>query len=180
MSVRKEIESAESYVIEGRWATPERPPMWRTKTVPATTAASLRDRCALTDAEWEQIEALIPPAKRGGSKRTVMLREVVTGLMYVLSTGCQWRAIPSDLLLCSTLFDYSDLWNWTARSIGSMTPSMANAGRAEREASPTASVIDSRSVKSAEKGGRRDPNGYDAGKKIKGKKRHILVHTVAC
>ena len=54
----------------------------------------------------------IPPAKHGGDKRTVNMREVVNGLMYILSTGCQWRAIPKDLPPRSTLYDYFDLWNW--------------------------------------------------------------------
>ncbi|MBB4200035.1 transposase [Rhodoblastus sphagnicola] len=55
---------------------------------------------------------LIPPAKRGGRKRSVDLREIVNGLMYVLSTGCQWRYVPKDLPPRSTLFGYFDLWNW--------------------------------------------------------------------
>jgi transposase len=66
----------------------------------------------LTDEEWWHIEPLIPPAKRGGRKRSVEPREIVNGLMYVLSTGCQWRYVPKDLPPKSTLFDYFDLWNW--------------------------------------------------------------------
>ena len=57
-------------------------------------------------------EPLIPPGRRGGDKRTVIMREVVNGLMYILSTGCQWRAIPKDLPPRSTLYDYFDLWSW--------------------------------------------------------------------
>ena len=70
----------------------------------------------LTDAEWAHVAPLVPPAKRGGNRRHVDEREVVNGLMYILSTGCQWRAIPKDLPACSTLYGYFDLWNWMARS----------------------------------------------------------------
>jgi len=69
----------------------------------------------LTDGEWAYVEPLIPPAKSGGNKRRIDVREVMNGIMYVLSTGCQWRAIPKDLPARSTLFDYLDLWSWTAR-----------------------------------------------------------------
>ena len=63
-----------------------------------------------TNGNWS--EPLIPPGRRGGDKRTVIMREVVNGLMYILSTGCQWRAIPKDLPPRSTLYDYFDLWSW--------------------------------------------------------------------
>ena len=72
----------------------------------------LRYPSDLTDEEWALIAPLIPPAKRGGNKRTVDVREVANGLMYVLSTGCQWRAIPKDLPPRSTVYDYFDLWTW--------------------------------------------------------------------
>ena len=72
----------------------------------------LRYPSDLTDDEWDLVEGLIPPGKRGGDKRTVIMREVVNGLMYILSTGCQWRAIPKDLPPRSTLYDYFDLWSW--------------------------------------------------------------------
>ena len=150
----------------------------RRKTALATTAAACAIRSDLTDEEWALIEPHIPPAKRGGNKRTVKLREVVNGLMYILSTGCQWRAIPKDLPPRSTLYDYFDLWSWDGtldRIHHALYVECRE--RAEREASPTAAIIDSQSVKSAEKGGPHDPHGYDAGKKIKGKKRHILVDT---
>ena len=81
------------------------------------------------------------------------LREVVNGLMYILSAGCQWRAIPKDLPPRSTLYDYFDLWNWDGtldRIHDALYVECRE--RAEREASPTAAIIDSQSVKSAEKG----------------------------
>ncbi len=97
---------------------------------------------------------VIPPAKRGGNKRSVDLREVVNGLMYILSAGCQWRAIPKDLPPRSTLHDYLNLWSWdgTLDRIHFALYVQCRE-RAEREASPTAAIIDSQSVKSAEKGG---------------------------
>ncbi|MDB5593572.1 MAG: family transposase [Hyphomicrobiales bacterium] len=71
----------------------------------------LRYPSDLTDTEWAHIAPLIPPDKRGGRKRFVDLREVVNGIMYVLSTGCHWRYVPKDLPPRSTLFDYFDLWD---------------------------------------------------------------------
>jgi hypothetical protein len=75
----------------------------------------LRYPSDLTDAEWAHIAPLIPPAKRGGGKRTVNMREVVNGVMYVLSTGCQWRYIPKDLPPRSTVNGYFCLWGWDGR-----------------------------------------------------------------
>ena len=102
------------------------------------------------------VEPLIPPAKRGGNKRHVNLREVVNGLMYILSTGCQWRALPKDLPPRSTVYDYFDLWSWDG-TLDHIHHSLYVRCREteDREASPTAAIIDSQSVKSAEKGGRR-------------------------
>jgi len=106
----------------------------------------------LTDDEWALVEPLIPPAKRGGNRRTVKLREVVNGLMYILSTGCQWRAIPKDLPPRSTLDDYFDLWSWNGALDRVHDALYAKCRQAaSREASPTAAIIDSQSVKSAEK-----------------------------
>jgi len=152
--------------------------MWTTENRARYDRNYLRYPSDLTDAEWALIEPGLPPAKPGGNKRTVNLREIANGLMYILSTGCQWRAIPKDLPPRSTLHDYFDLWSWDGtldRIHHALYVECRE--RAEREASPTAAIIDSQSVKSAEKGGCIDPHGYDAGKKIKGKKRHILVDT---
>ena len=108
----------------------------------------------LTDEEWGLVEPLIPPGKTGGGKRTVIMREVVNGLMYILSTGCQWRAIPKDLPPKSSVYDYFDLWTYdrTLERIHQVLYEQCRE-RAQREASPTAAIIDSQSVKSAEKGG---------------------------
>jgi len=85
-----------------------------------------------------------PAGKRGGGKRTVLLREVVNGLMYILSTGCQWRAAPKDLPPKSTLFDYFDLWNWDGALDRIHHALYVKCREAMgREASPTAAIIDS-------------------------------------
>jgi transposase len=105
--------------------------MWRKENRARYDRSGLRYPSDLTDEEWALIGLHIRPARRGGNKRTVKLREVVNGLMYILSTGCQWRAIPKDLPPRSTLYDYFDLWSWdgTGRSIGFITPSMSNAAK---------------------------------------------------
>ena len=86
--------------------------MWTIENRARYDRSRLRYPSDLTDAEWALIELHIPPAKPGGNKRTVNLREIANGLMYILSTGCQWRAIPKDLPPRSTLHDYFDLWSW--------------------------------------------------------------------
>jgi transposase len=110
----------------------------------------------VTDEEWALIAALIPRAKRGGNKRTVNLREVVNGLMYVLSTGCQWAAIPKDLPPRSTVNHYFCRWDHdgTLRRMHHALYVLCRE-QAGREASPSAAIIDSQSVKAAEKGGAR-------------------------
>jgi transposase len=132
----------------------EPPPMWTTENRARYNRSRLRYPSDLTEEEWGLIAPHIPPAKRGGNKRTVNLREVANGLMYILSTGCQWRAIPKDLPPRSTLHDYLDLWSWDG-TLDRIHHALyiECRERAEREASPTAAIIDSQSVKSAEKGG---------------------------
>jgi transposase len=128
--------------------------MWTPKNRPRYDRDKLRYPSDLTDEEWSLIEPLIPPAKHGGRKREVVVREVVNGVMYVLSTGCQWRYIPKDLPPRSTVHDYFTRWNHdgTIEKIHYVLYVQCRAA-AGREASPTACVIDSQSVKSAEKGG---------------------------
>jgi transposase len=128
--------------------------MWTNENRPRYNRDNLRYPSDLTDEEWALIEPLIPPGKRGGGKRRVNMREIVNGLMYVLSTGCQWRAVPKDLPPRSTLHGYFDLWTWD-RTLDRIHQVLYVASRekAGREASPTAGIIDSQSVKSAEKGG---------------------------
>jgi len=86
--------------------------MWTAENRGFYDRSKLRYPSDVTDYEWNHIAPLIPPAKRGGRRRSVDVREVVNGLMYILSTGCQWRAIPKDLPPRSTLFEYFDLWDY--------------------------------------------------------------------
>ena len=79
--------------------------MWTQENRGRYDRSKLRYPSDVTDEEWSHVRPLLPPAKRGGAKRTVDLREVVNGLLYVLSTGCQWRAIPQDLPPKSTVYD---------------------------------------------------------------------------
>ena len=130
--------------------------MWTNKNRARYDRSKLRYPSDLSDAEWKLIEPMIPPGKSGGGKRTVIMREVVNGLMYILSTGCQWRAMPKDLPPKSTVHDYFDLWTWDG-TLDRMHSALYEQcrERSDREASPTAAIIDSQSVKSAEKGGPR-------------------------
>ena len=129
--------------------------MWTAENRPRYNRDHLRYPSDLTDEEWALIEPMIPPAKSGGGKRTVNMREVVNGVMYVLSTSCQWRYIPKDLPPKSTVHDYFSLWSWDG-TLDRIQHELYVKCRekAEREASPTTAIIDSQSVKAAEKGGR--------------------------
>ncbi len=130
--------------------------MWTAEHRRAADRRGLSYPSDLTDAEWALISPLIPPAKRGGRKRSVDVREVLNGIFYVLSTGCQWNALPKDLPPKSTVYDYFDLWQWdgTLERIHHELY-VAVRDQAGREASPSAAVIDSQSAKAAQKGGRR-------------------------
>jgi transposase len=130
--------------------------MWTPENRHRYDRSKLRYPSDLTGAEWSHVAPLIPPAKRGGNKRTVNVREVVNGLMYILSTGCQWRAIPKDLPPRSTLHDYLELWQWDG-TLEHIHHALYVKCREQvcREPSPTAAIVDSQSVKSAEKGGPR-------------------------
>ena len=128
--------------------------MWTDETRLRHDRSGLRYTHDLTDEEWAEVEPLIPPAKPGGNKRSVNIREIVNGLMYILGSGCQWRDIPKDLPPRSTVHDYFDRWSYdgTLDDIHHVLY-MKCREQAGRQASPTAAVIDSQSVKSAEKGG---------------------------
>jgi transposase len=128
--------------------------MWTVENRARYDRSKLRYPSDLTDAEWALVEPLIPPAKRGGNKRTVDMREVVNGLMYILSTGCQWAALPKNLAPRSTVHEYFCRWEWDG-ALERIHHALYVQCRelAGREASPTAGIIDSQSVKSAEKGG---------------------------
>ena len=128
--------------------------MWTPENRPLYNRDRLRYPSDLTDAEWQLVEPLIPPAKSGVAARRVDRRGVVNGVMYVLSTGCQWRYIPKDLPPRSTVNGYFCLWGYDGR-LEKMHHALYVKCREQedREASPTACIVDSQSVKSAEKGG---------------------------
>ena len=128
--------------------------MWTKENRGRYDRSRLRYPSDLTDEEWTHVAPLIPAAKRGGNRRHVDEREIVNGLMYILSAGCQWRAIPKDMPARSTLYDYLDLWSWDGTlDLIHDELYVKCRERAAHEASPSAAIIDSQSVKSAEKGG---------------------------
>lgn len=130
----------------------------------------------LTDAQWERIAVLVPPPKPGGRPRSVDIREIFNAIWYVTRSGCAWRLIPHDLPNWSTVYGYFRSFN--AAGVWERIHDILReqVRRQEgRKPTPSAAIIDSQSVKTTERGGIR---GYDAGKKINGRKRHIVVDTI--
>ena len=130
--------------------------MWKPEHRRAADRRGLRYPSDLSDAECALVEPLIPAAKRGGRPRKVNVREVLNAIFYVLSTGCQWAALPRDLPPRSTVWDYLDLWDWdgTISRIHHVLYVECRE-KAGREASPTMAIIDAQSAKGAVKGGSR-------------------------
>ena len=130
--------------------------MWTAEHRRTADRSGLRYPSDLTDAEWALVEPMIPPAKHGGRQREVNVREVLNSIFYVLWTGCQWAALPKDLVPKSTAHSYFMLWEWdgTLERIHHALY-VAERERQGREASPSAAVIDSQSAKAAQKGGLR-------------------------
>jgi putative transposase len=129
----------------------------------------------MTDAEWALIEPLLPQPHVRGRPRRWSCREILNGIFYVLRGGIAWRLLPSDLPPRSTVFRWFCLWRDTGlfETVNHLLV-MVDRERVGREASPSAAVLDSQSIKTTESGG---PRGYDAGKKVKGRKRQVMVDT---
>lgn len=127
----------------------------------------------LTDAQWRLIEPLLPPELPGGRDRTTDLREVTNALLYMSKTGCQWRMLPTEFPPRSTVFGYSTQWKQEGihdEILATLREQIRE--KAGRNKTPTAGIIDSQTAKSI---GSDYDIGYDGGKKIKGRKRHIVV-----
>jgi putative transposase len=130
----------------------------------------------LMDAEWAYDAPCLPPAKDGGRPRTVNLRKVLDAILYIASSGCQWRMLPKVFPPVSTVQGYFYAWR-DMRQWPTINQLLVMEVREieGREAHLSAGMIDSRSVQTTESGG---PRGYDAGKKINGRKRHIITDTL--
>jgi putative transposase len=149
--------------------------MWTPTTRAQHSRAGLRYGSDLTDGEWTILEPFLPPPRPRGRKRKWTMRQIVNAIFYTLRSGCAWEMLPDSFPPPSTVYRwfarFRDDGTWETINHHLL---MRDRERVGREASPTAAIMDSQSVKTTEAGG---PRGYDAGKKVLGRKRHAMVDT---
>ena len=149
--------------------------MWTPTTRQQHSRPVTRYQTDLTDAEWRVIAPHLPKPCATGRPREWPMREIVNGIFYVMRAGCPWRLLPTDLPPWGTIYRWFAAWRDDGRFERiNHALVMADRERVGREASPSGAIIDSQSVKTTEASG---PRGYDAGKKLNGRKRHALVDT---